>query len=94
MGLVVKVGIFELVADINAKRKTVVSFSDFLTFDKFENLFSVDLVTASNDDSVADFSDENNKTGWSVVVFGVSPNKQDGMHNWNKKLGNIIQLHA
>jgi isochorismate hydrolase len=82
--LVVKVGIFELVADLNSESKLVVSFSNFITLDKAKDFFTRNLAFALIDDGIADFSNQNNKSGWSVVVLRVSPNEQDGVHNWNE----------
>jgi hypothetical protein len=53
-------------------------------FDESKDLWPIHLKVALGDDGVADFSNQNNKSGWSVVVLRVSPNEQDGVHNWNE----------
>ena len=44
------------------------------------------------DDGVADLSDQDNESRWSVVVLGVGPDKQNSMHNWNEQLSDVIQI--
>jgi len=92
LSFVIEVSIFELVANINTQLELGVSFAEISTLDEAEDLLTVDLSAASLNDCVADFSDENNKTRRSIVVLRVVPDKQNGMHNWNEELGNIVQV--
>jgi len=89
--LVLKVGILELVADINASLQNLSSLTPFESCDEIEDLLTVDFTAADSYDGIADLYDENNKSGWSVVVLGIGPNKQDSLHNWNKDLSNVFQ---
>lgn len=43
-------------------------------------------------DSVTDLSDEDNEAGGSVVVLGVVPDKQNGVHDGHKLVSNLGQL--
>lgn len=36
------------------------------------------------DDGITDFTDQNDKSGWRVVVLGVFPDEQDGVHDGYK----------
>jgi hypothetical protein len=62
LGLVVKVGIFEFVANINSERKFLVSFTCFSRINKSENLLSTDLVLALVNNCIANFSNQNHKS--------------------------------
>jgi hypothetical protein len=75
LSFVIEVSIFELVANVNTELELGVSFAKISTLDEAEDLLTVDLSTASLDDCVADFSDENNESGWGVVVLRVLPDE-------------------
>ena len=94
LSFVLKVGILELVADINASLEDLGSLTLFKSFDEIEDLLTVDFVAADSNNGIADLSDENNKSGWSVVVLRVGPNKQDGLHNWLKELSDVFERQS
>ena len=62
LSLVVKVGILELVANINSKSEAFVSLDSVQCFDKSKDLWSVHLIIALSDDSVTDLSDQHYKS--------------------------------
>lgn len=62
LSLVVKVGIFELVADINGKVEFVVGFFWLFAFDEAEDFLSIDFASALIDDGVADLSDQDDES--------------------------------
>jgi hypothetical protein len=70
---VLKVGVLELGADIEGNGELVVSLLWLLSLDEVEDSKAVDGISASNDDSVADFSDKDDESGWGVVVLRVLP---------------------
>ena len=57
-----------------------------VTLDVAEDLFSSDVGSALRDDGVADLSDQDDKSGWSVVVLGVGPDQQDSVHDGHEVL--------
>lgn len=61
-------------------------------FDGIEDFGSIDCSAALLDDSVADLANENHKPGWSVVTWGVVPDKKDGVHDWNKEVDDLSEL--
>jgi hypothetical protein len=84
--LVLKVGVLELGTDIEGDSELVVSLLRLLSLDKVEDGVTVDCVSASDDDGVADFSDKDDKSGWGVVVLRVLPDKQDRLHDWSEEI--------
>ena len=52
---------------------------------KLENGWALDGISASDDDGITDFSNEDNQSSWSVVVLRVLPNEQDCLHDWCKE---------
>jgi hypothetical protein len=92
LGLVVEVGVLELGADLKSKGKLAVGVSGVIVLDGIEDLLSINEVLALSDNSIADFTDENNEAGRSVVVVGVLPNEQDSVHDRHKQVGNLGQL--
>ena len=64
------------------------------SFDKAEDLTTTDFVSALLDDSIANLSDENNESRWSVVVLRILPNQHDGVHDWDEEFGDIDKLLA
>jgi hypothetical protein len=84
LSFVIKVGVFELKAYVNNKGKLLVGFFIIFCFDERENLFSTDLSSALVDNGIAYLSDQHNKSRGSVVELRVSPNKQNGVHNWDE----------
>ena len=68
------------------------SINSFFILDGFENFWSINRASALFDDCVANLANENNETCGSVVVLRVVPDKQDGVHDWNEGLGNVIEF--
>jgi hypothetical protein len=94
LSFVVKICIFEFVTNVKGKRKLIVGFFWLFSFDEAKDFFTTDLANALVDDSVANFSDQHNKPGWSVVMLRVSPDKQNSMHDRDEQFSNIIQLFS
>ena len=91
LSFVLKVSILELVADVNASLEDLGCLRPFESFDEIEDLLTVDFIAADSNNGIADLSDENNKSRWSVVVLRVGPNKQDSVHNWNEDLSDVFE---
>ena len=68
------------------------SFLWLITFDESEDFLSINLLTASIDNSVANLADQHNKPRWRVIVLGVGPDHENGVHDWNKEVSDIFQL--
>lgn len=89
LGLVVEVSVLELGADVEGKGKFAVSVLSVVVLDRIEHLLSVNEVLALRDNSIADFTNEDNEAGRGVVMVGVLPDKQDSVHNGNEEFGNF-----
>lgn len=63
-----------------------------LILDRLEDLGSVDVGPALLDDGVADLADEDDQAGGSVVVLGVVPDEEDGVHDGHELLSNVGEL--
>jgi hypothetical protein len=90
LGFVLKVGFLELGAHIMGQLQLVVSLLWLLSLDVAEDLLTVDRKSAGSDDCVADLSDEHNKSGGSVVVLRVVPDQEDGVHDWDEELRDLV----
>jgi hypothetical protein len=84
--LVLKVGILELGTDIKGNSELVVSLLLVVSLDEVENSKAVDGISAPDDDGVADLSDQDDESGWGIVVLRILPNKQDCLHDWSKEI--------
>ena len=73
LGFVIKVSIFELVADLNSKGKLLMSHLCVFTVNHGEDFRTTDLALALINDRIANLSNQNNKSGWSVVVLRILP---------------------
>lgn len=82
--LVVKVGVFELGADVQSQGELIMGFLWLLVADEIEDFWTRNRISALGDDCVANLSDQNNQSGWSVVVLGISPNEEDSVHDWEE----------
>jgi hypothetical protein len=60
--------------------------------DGLKNLLTINSRAALLNDSVADLSDEDDEAGRSIVVLGVVPDQQDGVHDGHELFCNIGQL--
>lgn len=87
--LVLEVAHLELGADIESLSKLGISNFGFFTGNESKDGWSINVTSASVDDSIADLSDKNNKSSWSVIILRVSPDEENGVHNW---LENINQI--
>jgi len=92
--LVLKVGILEFGADIKSNCELIMSLLWLFGFDHIKDDWTVDCVSASDDDCIADFSDKYNKSGWSVVVLRVLPDEQYGLHNWSKEINQLWEVSS
>jgi len=90
--LVVKVSILELGTYIKGNSELVMSLLWLLGLNEVEDSETVDGISASDDDGIADFSDENDKSCWGVVVLRVFPNKEDGLHDWSKEVNHFWEI--
>lgn len=61
-------------------------------FDGLEYFGTVNSTTALLDDGIADLADQNDETSGCVVVLGVVPDKQDGVHDGHKHVGDVTQI--
>jgi len=86
------VSFLELGTRVKSLLKLVVSGVDILAGDQGENLVLVNERLASVDDGVGDLSDEDNKSGRSVVVLRVGPDQQDGMHDGHEQVRDLSQV--
>ena len=57
-----------------------------------KDLLTINSRAALLNNSIADLSDENNEAGRSIVVLGVVPDQQDGVHDGHELFCNIGQL--
>ena len=81
-------------ACVKSKGQLCVSFTWIVVLDQFEDHVSINRLAALIDDSVADLTDQHKKTSWCVVVGGIGPDEQDGVHDGHKELSNILQISA
>jgi len=94
LGLVVEVGILELGADVEGKSEFAVGISSVVILDGVENLLAINEVLALSNNSIADFADEHNKAGRSVVVVGVLPDQKDSVHDGHEEVSNFGELEG
>jgi hypothetical protein len=84
--------LLELGTGVKSLLEVVMSEMRLISLDESEDLLLVDEVSAPINDSVGDLPDEYNKSGRSVVILGVSPDEQDGVHNRHEQVCNILEL--
>jgi hypothetical protein len=82
----------EFSASIKSLLEIVVSTLRVPSFNESKDLILVDEVSAPINDSVGNLSDQNNKSGRSVVILRVGPNHKDGMHNRHEEVSDLLQL--
>lgn len=92
LGLVVVVGLLELGTEFHAHSELAVGFCWVLLLDGFEDALRADLTAALLDDGVANLADEHKQAGRRVVVLGVGPDQQNGVHDGDKALGDFGKL--
>ena len=63
-----------------------------LNLDIMEDLLSINIFAASLNDGIADLPDEHDKSSWRIVVLGVCPDEENGVHNWHKEVGRFMEL--
>jgi hypothetical protein len=86
--------LLELGTGIKSLLEVVMSKMRLLSLDESEDLLLVDEVSAPINDCVGDLPDQNNKSGRSVVILGVSPDEQDGVHNRHEQVCDILELEG
>ena len=67
-------------------------FSSLFAIDHANNFLAVYISHSSGNDSVANLSDKYNKFAGGVIVLGVLPDQEDGMHNWGEKFRESCKL--
>ena len=92
LGLVVVVGDLELGAEVPASGELAVSITWVFVLDCTENLVTVDLLAALEDDGVANLSDEDQEACWGVVVLRVGPDEEDGVHDGDEELRDFSKV--
>jgi hypothetical protein len=90
--LVLKVGVFEFSADIEGNSELIMSLLWLFGLDQIEDGEAVDGVSASDDDGVADLSDQHNKPGWGVVVLRVLPDQQNCLHDGCEEVNHLWEI--
>jgi len=50
------------------------------------------MVSALADDCIANLSDQDDESRWSVVMLGIGPNKENGVHYWDEELRDLWHL--
>ena len=68
------------------------SLMGLVSLDESEDLFSINSISALVNNSIADLSNQYNKTRWSVVVWRVGPNHEDNVHGGHKQIWNLQEL--
>ena len=63
-----------------------------IILDRAKDLVTVDLLAALVDDGVADLADQHQEACGRVVVLGVGPDEEDGVHDGHEELGDIGQV--
>ena len=63
-----------------------------IILDRAKDLVTVDLLAALVDDGVADLADQHQEACGRVVVLGVGPDEEDGVHDGHEELGDIRQI--
>lgn len=94
LGFVVEVGILEPGTHVEGQSELLVGLSSVFILDSVENFFAINKSAALGNDRVANFSNENDKASRGVVVLGVGPDQEDGVHDGHKKLSNLVGLIA
>lgn len=94
LGLVVEVGILEPGAHVQGQCELLVGLSSVLILDSVEDFLAINKSAALGNDGVADLSNENDKASRGVVVLGVGPDEEDGVHDGHKELSNLVGLIA
>lgn len=92
LALVLMVSLLELSASVQSSLQFVVSFLRLFTLDEGEDFLTIDKVLASVNNGIADLSDEYDKSRWSVVVLGVGPDQENGVHDWDEQFLDIAEL--
>jgi hypothetical protein len=87
-----EVSLLEFDADIKDKSELIKSFLWLLVLDVSKDLLSINIGRASLYDSIADFLDQDNKSGWSVVMLRVVPDQKDCVHNWKECIRAVFQV--
>jgi hypothetical protein len=82
---VLEVGVLELGADVDGGLELMGSIDWFL-LKECEDLGTRDVFSGLLDDGIADLSNEDNQSGWGVVVLGVLPDQENSVHNRNKEV--------
>jgi hypothetical protein len=83
-GLVFKIGIFELGADIDALLEFFAGFWGFFIGDNSEDGLTVDEILSLVNNGITDFSDKDNKSGGIIVESGFLIDHKNSVHDRDK----------
>ena len=92
--LVIKVCFLELGAHIDTGSEASVGFLGSVTLKSFENTVSVNEVVTLPDNGVTDLADEHDQAGRGVIVRGVGPDHEDGVHDGDEGLSDLRDVFA
>ena len=90
--LVIEVGLFESGAHVDAQGKAAMGFLGSITSDSLEDALAVHEVVTLSDNSVADLADQDHQAGRCVVVAGIGPNHEDGVHDGHEGVSDLSEL--
>lgn len=91
-GFILEISIFELSTHINCGGQFFTGFISFFAGNQLENGGSGHVFFGLGDDGVADLSDQDHKSGRSVVISGLLPDKEDQMHDWDVQVMSDLKL--
>lgn len=89
---VFEVSFLELGANVNGTHEFFMGFLGLFVLDESEDHFSIDEFAGLGDNSIANFSDENNKSAGSVVVLRVVPDEENDMHYGYEEVWELIEF--
>mmetsp|Transcript_9277 Transcript_9277/g.10102 ORF Transcript_9277/g.10102 Transcript_9277/m.10102 type:complete len:229 (+) Transcript_9277:1035-1721(+) len=92
LGFIVKVGLFELGANVEGQTQFIASLTGGIILDQGENIMSTDKFAGLYNESIANFSDQHYQSGRFVVILGMVPDQQDDMHDGDEQLGQLYQI--
>jgi hypothetical protein len=94
LGLVVEVSLLEASANLDAELEAAVGLMGSLSCNRFLNAVAINVVVAIEDNLVADLADEDDKSGGGVVVGGVSPDHEDGVHDGDEQSLGVLEFNT
>lgn len=89
---VFEVAHFELNADIDGLGNFIVSLLCLFTWNESKDCGPINVSSAPVDNSIANLSDEHNKSSRSIVILWVIPDQKDRVHDWLENVNEIWEL--